>query len=260
MTLQLLLTLILALNVAWAPYKDKYFSPEKVDLAPYIESLEDAYVELGVPYSKEIYFEYRPFPVRVLGATKTRGDGSCMQTVALNTTLRIPSHPLYGSPEPIATLAHEVAHVYQGAGCMDSAMAAESNAEVGMFLSLAYLAETDDNAKAALIYELRREVILAALNLSKQQGLGADIVLNIVDLTDVERDYFEAWYNRSDLRYYSTLYWTTALAKIMAEMEDGDKTDIYCSLSLGTYREGPKLGPVCLNGESFTNFMKELTK
>jgi len=260
--LTILISLCLRADAAWQPYAGNFYSAEKKDVAPYVQEISQAYYDIGAfapgGHPITVVFSYRIAPsARILGMTMVQPGGMCMRVIALNGPIRYPSNPFYGTPIWYGTLAHEIGHVYQGAGCRNNIYKVENGAEVAMFIIMARLAESDDVAKAGLVFEFRREIILATmdlLNKAKETGLTPPItpqeLLDKLQLTDKEKAYFGYFIrNPASLRSTGAVYWTAAVQKILAEYYDEDG-DNFCKLSFG--------GDPCFDGSALIRFLDSL--
>jgi hypothetical protein len=96
--------------------------------------LEPYYVELGLPTDTS-NTSLHELPVTYWGATVW--SGRCTNQVYLNQRFADPIHPFYNTPMWKYVLAHEWAHVAQGASCRDN----EAEAQL---IALAVLAEAGE--------------------------------------------------------------------------------------------------------------------
>jgi len=266
LALLILISLCLRADAAWQPYAANFYSAEKKDVAPYVQKISEAYYEMGAfaPGGKphQISFSYRIAPnARILGMTAVQNynadnRGMCTRMIALNGPIRYPSHPFYGTPIWFGTLAHEVGHVYQGAGCMNADFMVETGAEIAMYLVMANMANKGDEvAQAGLVFEFRRGVILATmdlLNKANEAGLPPPMtpreLLDQLQLTSKEKDYFNYYVRNPGSLSKGSIYWTDSIQKIINEVFDGDGS--FCNLSFG--------GDPCFDGTILVRFVKGL--
>lgn len=186
----------------------------------YMEAFEDMGLELG---NRHIYFHYRVMPTKYMGGTATQygfaesGYTVCTGTIAISTQFLNLRSALYSTPEVYAVIAHEASHVAQGALCANPVTVNERSAEIMMYSVLAHLAERGDiTMQDALIFELRRSAILAAID------VGGYEVLDRIGMPEAEKEEFR----KSDLDYlhtYGKRYWTASLEAIYQEYVNGDK-------------------------------------
>ena len=126
----------------------------------------------------------------------------------INTAFMVRFHPFFDTPMFYQTTAHELAHVWQGARCGWPRDDVEASAQIYSY-DVLWRAAKDGNEMAyhALIYALRRDMIMSAIDLMYQDGRDPDELLDRLVLTDNERRYFkdfDQWSAKWMGRYYTT--------------------------------------------------------
>jgi len=261
--LAILISLCLRADATWKPYAGNFYSAEKKDVAPYVQKISEAYYEMGAfaPGGKphQISFSYQIAPnAHILGMTAVHNwnennRGMCTRVIGLNGPIRYPNNTFYGTPVWYGTLAHEIGHVYQGAGCMNTNSMVEGGAEIGMYLVMSHLAaEGDEVAKAGLVFEFRRETILATMDIMNRVGRNPQDLLDKLQLSDKEKEYFGYFIRNPGSLRSGSIYWTNTIQKIVAEYTDNDGNNDFCDLSFG--------GDPCFDGSLLIRFIDGLLK
>lgn len=250
--LALLLSLVMALDAAWGSWKGETFPLSASVAEPYIQEVFDTYVEVGAfSPGGPIDVKFGALPAHYWGGTYANRSMFCLRRIVLQSGMLRQSHPMYNTPEWLATLAHEEGHVFQGADCSRDRKKVESGADVGMYIVLAHMAQDDRFAKAALTYEMRRSAILALMDLLIQDGSDPAVILDHLDLTPKERNYFDWWLARPDyLHQIGNSYFSRSITTILTQ-EEGR----YCQLNFG---HTAARGKVCLDGSALNAYIDAL--
>lgn len=150
--------------------------PTKENLYKWKEDLTPAFVSLGYAPIKDISITWESISAR--GATKSPFHQSihdwCGPVIGIQTTYRYDHTPTYGTPEVVWVLAHELAHVYQGAEC--SMWYSERKANAAALAAL--FSGKDELYWQAGIWMLRELAIVRAVDESCKQKEDYHLWLN----------------------------------------------------------------------------------
>jgi len=159
--IQTLIALALALDALIAGRPAIAVDPTKAALYQAADDLAPIFEEMGYPYIEPV-ITFENLGARGRGAVYIpywQVNHYCGHRIAIGMQYRYPNYELYGTPDILATLAHEMAHTYQGVLCERKVSTVEEDATV-MGLVAMEAAGYDD----ALLWQLRELMILRALD------------------------------------------------------------------------------------------------
>jgi len=168
-----------------------------------------------------------------LGATAK--DLGCERSVLVNTAMMVKWHPFYDTPIFYQSVAHELAHVWQGYICENSRYPVENAAQIYSY-DVLWRAAYEGNVMAyhGMIYGMRRDLTLTAIDLMYEAGRDPSELLDQMELNDNERRYFES-YNQWEAAWMGDLY-TTAPITMMLENDTVDTIALWYPVDVSDIR------------------------
>jgi hypothetical protein len=241
--LLLIISLVLKLDEMWSDIKLDHYPLDKPTVLEFVDEIDSYYVggeyieyePVSPPRTMDVtvwdcactliiepsemkkgnvavYFESM-WGAQWLGATsKTMG---CDRSILINTAAMVRYHPIYDTPMFYQTTAHELSHVWQGYICENSRYVVENAAQIYSY-DVLWRAAKDGNEMAyhGMVYGLRRDLTLTAIDLMYQAGHDPDELLSQMELNENERQYFEG-YNAAEAKWMGSLYTTTPMLMIV---------------------------------------------
>lgn len=178
--IKILITLALLLDSILTGITIKSVDISKESLYGYSEEISSAFVELNLTEKEikpTIYFKNIPFRGSTL-TEKSNYYRVCSSNIELSTKYKYKHNPLYGTPDIIVTLAHEMTHMYQGIDCGKSVPIVEKEATINDILVLNKLSD-DDFYKIALLWQLRELAIIRAIDESCGNNESSDWTIKL---------------------------------------------------------------------------------
>lgn len=173
--LQILVIIILALDVLLGSFSYKPIEPTKENISSWVEEMSPIFVDLGYG-DKELtpYVRFQNLPYR--GSTLAERSNAvrvCSKNLELSTYYKYKKNILYGTPDIVGTLTHEMAHMYQGVKCMRDDFSVERDATLN---DIKVLKELSNNEfyKVALLWQLRELSITYTIDEYCKQNLSRD--------------------------------------------------------------------------------------
>ena len=214
MELSKLIYLLFLISRLWGRMDGIYYV-DKSAVNAWADRLNRAFVENGMTErARSVIITFYNMPTMVLGAS------NCNGWIALNSAWQYENFVLYGKPLWVDTIAHELAHHYQGFGCGSEIGSVESEAEAMGWEALASL--DDDEAKGALLYALRDTLRVMVMVRLAEKGGDASVILSATLPDDKERGAFAKSFewcttNLSKCKEYSRRYAEGAFKKALSD-------------------------------------------